>query len=179
MLPVRCPVCLLSRAAARHAPASDAAGVPGMPLPRRRGGPRPRWHPCRGWRRHHRPVRSPDLRLHPGPVLPVTGTARPGLGPAPGITWRIGAATTLTSMSENNAELEMSSALRLAKVIDPELRRPITELKYGQERHGVAAAPPRRRLPDHLGMSKKTEITERVTAGGRRPGHRAVTVSWT
>ncbi|MFN8073218.1 MAG: P-loop NTPase [Mycobacterium sp.] len=81
-------------------------------------------------------------------------------------------------MSENNAELENAVRAALAKVIDPELRRPITELNMVKSVTVSAGG------ATHVGVylttsacPKKTEITERVTAAvADVPGTGAVTV---
>ena len=81
-------------------------------------------------------------------------------------------------MSENNADLEKAVRAALAKVIDPELRRPITELNMVKN---VTVSPDRTtHVEIYLTTSacpKKTEITERVIAAvADVPGTGAVTV---
>ena len=81
-------------------------------------------------------------------------------------------------MSENNTDLEKAVRAALAKVIDPELRRPITELNMVKN---VTVSPDRTtHVEIYLTTSacpKKTEITERVIAAvADVPGTGAVTV---
>jgi ATP-binding protein involved in chromosome partitioning len=81
-------------------------------------------------------------------------------------------------MSEHNAELEKAVRAALAKVIDPELRRPITELNMVKS---VTVDP---EGATHVGIylttsacPKKAEISERVSAAvSDVPGTGAVTV---
>ena len=81
-------------------------------------------------------------------------------------------------MSEHTAELEQAVRAALAKVIDPELRRPITELNMVKS---VSVDPDG---ATHVGIylttsacPKKAEISERVTAAvSDVPGTGAVTV---
>ncbi len=81
-------------------------------------------------------------------------------------------------MSENNIELEKAVRSALAKVIDPELRRPITELNMVKS---VSVGPDG---ATHVGIylttascPKKSEISDRVSAAvSDVPGTGAVTV---
>ncbi len=77
-------------------------------------------------------------------------------------------------MSEHPTELEAAVRAALAKVIDPELRRPITEL--GMVKSVAVDADGGVHVEIYLTTSacpKKTEITERVQPGRRRrAGHR-------
>jgi ATP-binding protein involved in chromosome partitioning len=81
-------------------------------------------------------------------------------------------------MSEHNAELEKAVRAALAKVIDPELRRPITELNMVKD--VAVAADGATHVGIYLTTSacpKKTEITDRVSAAvADVPGTGAVTV---